>query len=272
MGEAFAALGLGALKPLLTALALPPVPFLALIAAAAWPAASSPARRRWLVALGVAGVWLSACSGSGRWLTEVVLRPPAALDEARIAELAALARAGGRGASTIVVLGGGREAFAAEYGQPSLRPPTLARLRYGLWLSRRTGAAVAFSGGTGWAQPDGVPEADIAARVAASEFGRPLAWTESASRDTRGNAAGSVARLADGGAAQVVVIVTHAWHMPRALRLFEAAGRSASMRFVAAPIGFGHGDAATFDWLPTADGFELVRNAMREALARMLGD
>jgi len=271
VGELFAVLGIAAWKPLLTALALPPVPLLMLIAAAAWP--WGPRRGRWrglALACGIAGIWLSACLGTGRWLTQVALHPPPALDEARIADLAAQVRTGGPTAATIVVLGGGREIHAPEYGRPDLRPYTVARLRYGLWLARRTDAPVAFSGGTGWAQPDGMPEAEIAAHIAAAEFGRPLAWTEADSRDTRGNATATVALLGRHGVAQAV-IVTHAWHMPRALRLFEAAAQG-SIRFVAAPVGLGRGDSAAFDWLPTADGFELVRQALREALARAVGD
>ena len=267
MSEFFASLGIAAWKPLLTALLLPPVPFLLLIVVGARLILP---RRGWgwlLVMLGVAGIWSSACLGTGEWLTRVLLQPPAALSAARIAELSAGPARGRRGASpTIVVLGGGRESQAPEYGLPSLKPATLARLRYGLWLSRRTGAPVGFTGGVGWAQAPGPSEAEIAARIAADEFRQPLAWTESASRDTRGNAAGTVALLRHAKVAEAV-LVTHAWHMPRALRLFDAAA-DGSIRFVAAPIGLARGDNPAFDWLPTAEGYELVRNATREALAR----
>ncbi len=270
MSELFVSLGLGAWKPLLTALALPPVPWLLLIAVGALRRGRRRGAGGWLVALGIAGIWLSGCTGSGRWIVQALLHPPAVLDAARIGELAAQVRRGGATAPTIVVLGGGREALSAEYALPDLRPLTLARLRYGVWLSRRTGAPLGFTGGTGWAQPDGVPEAQIAARVAATEFGRPLAWTEAASRDTRANAVETVAllRRADVGHA---VLVTHAWHMPRALRRFEAAA-GGSIRFTAAPIGPGLGDRAAFDWLPTAEGTELVRVSLREVLARALGE
>ena len=164
------------------------------------------------------------------------------------------------------MLGGGRESHAPEYGLPSLKAPTLARLRYGLWLARRTGAPVGFTGGVGWAQAAGPSEADIAARVATEEFRHPLAWIEGDSRDTRGNAAGTVALLRRARVGEAV-LVTHAWHMPRALRLFDAAA-AGSIRFVAAPIGLGRGDGGALDWIPSAEGHELVRNVVREALAR----
>ncbi len=270
MGETFVALGIGSWKPVLAALALPPVPFLLLVIAGAGLAASRPRGSRWLLAAAVVGIWLSACWGSGRWLVETALRPPPVLDAGRIDDLAGRVRTAGTAAPTIVVLGGGREARSAEYGGPDLRPQTLMRLRYGLWLSRRTGAAVVFSGGTGWAQADGPSEAEIAERIAAGEFGRPLAWAETLSRDTRGNARHTVDWLRRSNIDEAV-IVTHAWHMPRALRLFEAAAQG-SIRFIAAPIAPGGGDRATLDWMPSSDGHELVRNTVRELLAQALGD
>ena len=270
MSELFVSLGLGTWKPLLTALALPPVPFMLLVAIGAWRRGRGARGSGWLVALGLAGIWLSACEGTGEWVVRALLRPPPPLDAARVAELGRQARQGGAAMPTIVVLGGGREALAPEYGLPDLRPHTLARLRYGVWLSRRTGAPVGFTGGTGWAQPDGTPEAEIAARVAAAEFGRPLAWTEAASRDTRANARETVALL-QRAKVRHAVLVTHAWHMPRALRRFEAAA-GGTISYVAAPIGLGQGDTPVFDWLPTAQGFELVRVSLRELMARAAGE
>ena len=270
MNELFVALGIGGLKPVITALLLPPVPLLLLIALGAAIATTRRGWSRWLIAVGIAGIWFSACSGCGHAITRLLLRPPPALDGAQIRELAARTRAGGSAAPTIVVLGGGREAYAPEYALPDLKPRTLARLRYGAWLAQRTGAALVYSGGAGWAQPDGAPEAEIAARVAGFEFGRPLAWAEGLSRDTRGNAAGTVAGLRERKVTEAV-IVTDSWHMPRALRLFERAA-GGSVRFTAAPIGMARGDSPVFDWLPTSEGFELVRSALREIFARAAGD
>ena len=72
-------LELQALKPVLTALVLPPVPWLLLILFGAW---LSGRRRRLgmaLLVLGVALVWLSACQGVGRWLQTTLLAVPAPL-------------------------------------------------------------------------------------------------------------------------------------------------------------------------------------------------
>ena len=70
----------------------------------------------------------------------------------------------------------------------------------------------------------------------------------------------------------LAVLVTHGWHMPRVLRLFNQAARG-KIEFVAAPVGLApitRGGAT--DWLPSAEGFERVRLVLREGLARLAGD
>jgi uncharacterized SAM-binding protein YcdF (DUF218 family) len=171
----------------------------------------------------------------------------------------------------IVVLGGGSQPLAPEYGVSNLTGRSVERLRYGLWLARQTGAPVAFSGGVGWGQPEGsTPEAQIAQRIAAQEFGQPIKWTEDRSRDTRQNAAYSVALLKPMGITHVV-LVTHAHHMPRAVHAFDAAAQG-SLRIEAAPIGT---TALTglnvLSWLPSARGFAETRGVLHEALGRALG-
>ena len=84
-------------------------------------------------------------------------------------------------------------------------------------------------------KPDQI--ADLVA-FAEREFGRPLRWLEPGSSDTRENAVRTVALLQPQGIEQVV-LVTHGYHMRRALRNFERAAQSAgwSASFVAAPVG-----------------------------------
>lgn len=209
--------GAAGFKPVLTALLLPPVPLLLLVLLGA-----GLVRRRpgwgwgWLLLLaGAAGIWLSSTTAVGQWLQRQLLQPPNALNLEQLQQLQARRSPN----SAIVVLGGGRESHAPEYGGPSLSFYSLERLRYGLWLARETGLPLAFSGGTGHAQLDGPAEAEVAARIAAAEFGRPLKWTESAARDTRDNAERSVALLRAAGVTRIV-LVTHGWHMPRSQRAF----------------------------------------------------
>src|SRR6185436_6363343 len=113
------------------------------------------------------------------------------------------------------------------------------------------------SGGVGLAQSAGPAEADIAARIAERDYGRRLRWTENGSRDTRENAASSLALLAADGITDVV-IVTHGWHMPRALRAFQDSARrnQPALQIVAAPMGLARdGERPVLRWLPSPEGF-----------------
>jgi uncharacterized SAM-binding protein YcdF (DUF218 family) len=229
-------------------------------------------------------------------LQKLVLRPPAVLYGAAQTRLTSMGqthaqqirRVGKAQAAlvvppaAIIVLGGGREALASEYGASDLSDRSMARLRYGVWLSRQTALPLGFSGGVGWAQKvgsDDLAEADVAARLVEQQFGARLQWIENASSDTRGNAALTVAMLAAQGVPEVV-LVTDAFHMRRAQRAFEEAARKAVaehptwplMRVTPAPIGVWHrADRAVLDWLPTAEGVVQVRVALREILGLLAG-
>lgn len=260
-------LDLAAAKPLLTALVLPPVPWLALILAGAWMLRRRPASGWSCVLIGVAGLWLSCTTAVG----EALLRPLVAQHPALTAQQVQALRGSGPGA--IVVLGGGRDAYAPEYDAADLTPLAAARLRYGLWLAAQTGWPVAFSGGVGHASRDGAPEARIAAEVAQRDFGRKLRWVEAESRDTRENAERSVALLHAAGVRQLV-IVTHGWHMPRSLRAFRAAAQrqQVSISLVPAPMGLAADDLrGALRWLPSWLGLRLTTTALREQLGWLVG-
>jgi len=55
------------------------------------------------------------------------------------------------------------------------------------------------------------------------EFTVPVKWIETVARNTRENAYNSFAILQKEGIDRII-LVTHAWHMPRAAREFEQAG------------------------------------------------
>ncbi len=262
-------LGIETWKPVLTALLLPPVPLLLLVLAGARLMLPRRGLGWLLVLLGALGIWLSACAGVGALLTRTALHPPPALSNLQIMQLRSDVKA--HQALTIVVLGSGREAYAPEYASASLKHLSLERLRYGLWLGRETGAPVGFSGGIGWSAPVGPSEAEVAERVAARDFGLPVQWTEDQSRDTRENAIRTVALLERAGFTRAV-LVTHGWHMPRALRLFEAAA-AGRIEFLPAPMGTASlAQGSVLDWLPSAEGFTRVRQVLREWLGRLAGD
>ena len=249
-------MGLGALKALLTSLAMPPLAplLLALLGVAlAWR------KRRVglaLVALSLAVLWLLSCHGTAVWLARTALPQ---FDAVTAAQLKA------RQVQAIVVLGGGLLTGAPEYGgapQPSVF--TAARLRYGVWLARQSALPVAFTGGIGWAadgmQP--VSEADVAARTAQQDYGFTLRWREGASRDTWENALLLAPLLRQDGV-QRIALVTDAWHMARSVDAFQRAGfvvTPAPMAFTL-PI-----ESGLLQWLPSAQGLVASRQVLRECL------
>ncbi len=265
MNEILLTLGFEAWKPVISALFLPPMPFIVLILVGA----RLMFRRRllaWLVLLlGVAGVWLGTTVAAGHLLTQGLLTPPPALVESEINELKRAPK------TTIVVLGAGRRLLAPEYGVSALLPRSIERLRYGLWLARETSLPVGFSGGIGHGAPAGPTEAEIAARTAEREFGRKLTWTETDSRDTRENAIKTVALMQQVGIEQIVV-VTHGYHMRRSIENFQRAVAGTKMRIVAAPMGMpAPGKLRAVDWLPSVAGFERSQFAVHEWLGRLAG-
>lgn len=271
MNQTFSLLGLAAWKPVLGGLLLPPVPLLLLVLIGAIALRARRAWGGWAAGLGLVLLWLSGCSGFAQLLTQHVLKPPAALSAARIAAVRVEAARTDPGHGwAIVVLGSGMEPMAPEYRMANLSALSIARLRYGIWLSRQTGAPLLFSGGVGWSQSAGPAEAAVAARIAAQEFGRPLRWTEERSRDTRENAAFSVAELKSAGVAHLL-LVTHGWHMPRALRAFEQAA-GGSMSIDPAPMELAApADRPLLQWMPSTHGMTLVRQIARELLGYAAG-
>ena len=261
-------LGLSSWKAVLAALLLPPGPLLLLALGAAALLWTRRALGWLLMGVSLVALWFASCVVTGEALGALLLGPPPALGGARVDALRR--EEGARHDLAIVVLGGGREIVAPEYGLASLSAEALERLRYGVWLSRETGIPLGFSGGASYANADGPPEAQIAARIAANDFGRPLRWREEASRDTRENAGHSLALLKD-DRIRKVVLVTHGWHMRRALRDFEQAARG-RFEIVPAPMGLApRQERAFLRWLPSAQGFMLVRHVLHEAIGLLAG-
>jgi len=272
VNDLFILLGIQTWKPVLTALLLPPVPWLLVILVGArmmyWRRLVS-----WLVILlGTSGLWLCCTTAVGYWLQQVALKPPAALSPERVAEIKRIVSSPPSKVA-IVVLGGGREPMAPEYGGSNLTDISLQRLHYGVWLSRQTGAPLMFSGGVGHGDSIGTSEAEAAARIAERDYGKPLTWSEGESRDTRENAARSIAMLKTAGITDLV-LVTHGYHMPRAVRAFQVGAQRAEvpMRVWAAPMGLAPpSDHIALRWLPSNEGFRRVRFVLRELAGLLMG-
>jgi uncharacterized SAM-binding protein YcdF (DUF218 family) len=137
----------------------------------------------------------------------------------------------GAPATAIVVLAGDRHRDAAEYGGDTVGAATLERLRWGGRVYQATRLPVLVSGGSPERSgPHAGPLAAAMKDVLERDFSVPVRWTEERSRTTWENALYSAEMLRGAGIAKVV-LVTHAWHMPRALRVFRATG----LDVVAAP-------------------------------------
>lgn len=160
----------------------------------------------------------------------------------------------------IVILGGGTRFDSRERPDTTtLRGNTLERVVAGARLARATGLPVLVSGGAG--PDDREAEATTMARVLARDFGITSRWVETRSRDTVGNARESAQMLA---AARVgrVLLVTQAYHLPRAAYAFEHAG----IRVVGAPTGFLGGRGAPDAWLPSVRALHTSYLASHEAV------
>jgi uncharacterized SAM-binding protein YcdF (DUF218 family) len=128
-----------------------------------------------------------------------------------------------------------------------------------------------FTGGWWPTQPSLRPEGDEL-RLRAIALGLPPADLLSTSR-VRNTAeeARAIAALVPPGAA--VVLVTSAFHMPRAQRLFERQGLSVvplPVDFQATGAWAGHPLADPLNYLPSADGLASSSRALREAIGRTL--
>ena len=252
-----------ALKPILTALILPASSGLLLLWAllyVAWQH-TNHTRGRWALASATTVtlmLWLLSCPAVAIWLSVHLLPQVAPI------QVETLKR---QQVQAIVVLGGGVDHEAIEYDGPTLSPDAMSRLLYGVYLSRSTQLPMAYSGGIGWADPSKqTSEAEVAA-LALTRLGAPaLRWQENQSRDTRENALLTAAMLKAEGISHIA-LVTHAWHMPRSWRQFEAAG----LHVTPAPMGYIRSDLSPLlQWLPSGKGMRDSGWVIREWLGLML--
>ena len=120
----------------------------------------------------------------------------------------------------IVILGGDVARIGTGAGALDIAGLTLARLRGGAALARRTKLPVLVTGGV---IDDGPAVATLMQQSLEDDFAVPARWVEAASLTTWDNAQFSAAMLKRDGIG-TVYLVTDAWHMRRALIAFAAAG------------------------------------------------
>lgn len=251
-----------ALKPFLTALALPATSGLLILSALliwTWRRSACVAR----LPLALAGVtllllWLLSCQAVAIWLSVNLLPQVSPINPEDLKR---------QNVQAIVVLGGGVETATLEYNAPTLSPDAMSRLLYGVYLSRAAQLPMAYTGGIGWAgQREQMSEAAVAALSLSRLGAPPLRWQENQSRDTHENALLTAALLKNNSITHIA-LVTHAWHMPRSVRQFEGAG----LQVLPAPMGYIRSDMSPLlQWLPSGHGLRDSGWVIKEWLGLVL--
>jgi uncharacterized SAM-binding protein YcdF (DUF218 family) len=169
-------------------------------------------------------------------------------------------------AQAIVILAGGTSRGAVEWGGDTINLFTLQRVRYGAWLAKRSGLPLLI---TGAAPDEGRPgEAEMMRDVLRDEFGVPVRWVDDRARTTAGNAREAAALLRAAGVERIL-LVTHAFHMPRARRAFERTG----LQVIAAPtayFGYAGGAFEGSQLVPSGDALRISYLALREMAAGLM--
>lgn len=240
-------------KKIITALVLPPTGPLLITAVGLL------LRRRW-VRTGVALTWtglmilflLSLPSVSSALLHACIEDTTFDLNAARKAQ-------------AIVILGGGRK-DAPEYGGQTVSELALERLRYGAVLARQLQLPILVTGGAIYGR--GITEGVLMAQALEQSFDSAPKWVESRSRDTYENA-----RLSDpileAEAVETIVLVTHDFHMRRAVAEFSHVG----MQVVPAPVSYARQEPERSfpDHLPSATALRNSALAIHELLGFVIG-
>jgi uncharacterized SAM-binding protein YcdF (DUF218 family) len=137
---------------------------------------------------------------------------------------------------------------------------TLDRLRTGAALHRRTGLPILVSGGTGQVGPTSL--AAVMAQSLKDDFQTQARWVEDKSTDTWENARFSADILRAEGITSIY-LVTHSWHMRRALVAFQHTGLTVTAAptslddplgpdlddFLPRPSGWQAGYYAAHEWI-----------------------
>ena len=167
------------------------------------------------------------------------------------------------GVGAIVVLGGGTYFNAVEYGGDTVNRYSLERIRYAARLYQLTGKPILVTGGAPLGNISS--EAEQMKAVLENEFRTPVKWVEGSSNNTHENAYKSYEILKKDGIKHIM-LVTHAWHMPRAMREFERAG----FQVTPAPTAFTtryRTDGLAY--LPTASALQQNRIFIHEVIGML---
>jgi len=169
-------------------------------------------------------------------------------------------------AEAIVVLGG-----AMSYVRPSGMPiaewgDAIDRVFGGVALAREGRAPrLIFSGGS-WIGQEGLPSEGAVARKLALEFGLPADRVEVSPQALNTEQEAEAIRKMFSSERPKIILVTSAFHSPRAVITFETEG----FEVIAHPVDFRAPVTRSplNDWLPKPDALEKSDIVIREALGR----
>ncbi len=163
-------------------------------------------------------------------------------------------------AQAIVILGGGAQRGLVDYDGGTVTPLALERLRYGARLARDSQLPVLVTDG---ALHGRRPGAEFMA-AALLDWGVRARWVEGRARNTYDNARYARDMLAPEGIDRVA-LVSHAWHLPRAVAVFERVGFQVLPAPTLVPAGR---ESTALDWLPDAAALQQSVFALHEYLGR----
>jgi len=135
----------------------------------------------------------------------------------------------------IVVLGGGRYSAAPEFGQDVVGQSTLERLRYAARLHRQTGFPLLVTGGV--PLNEAVSEAQLMAESLRNDFLVEKVWLEEKSVNTWEHGQRVPPILKQKGVT-TMILVTHASHMLRSLRVFRQSSVLGDIQIIPAPTAY----------------------------------
>lgn len=239
------------LKKLILSVVLPPLGPIILVVAGLALARYRRILGRFLVGASLTGLLiLSTPWMAGFLMSSLQKYPP--IDYTQLAKCQA-----------IVVLGGGIYRDAPEYVGDTIGFVSLERLRYALHLNKLSRLPILATGGS---PEGGLPEALTMRTSAESDFGGHIQWIEEQSVDTLSSARLSAALLNEQGVKRIA-LVSHAWHLPRAVANFEAAG----LTVMPAPMGFSRSNTDAWALLPSASALAASSRALHEWLGILAG-
>jgi len=239
------------LKKIISALVLPPTSLILLAFVGLCLTRKYPRAGKTLAALSLIALLILSLPVTGNALLQSLETVPP-INQSQLNDIQA-----------IVILGGGKNHEAPEFDhQDTVNRWTLQRLRYGAYLQQRTGKPILVTGGGLFGER---PEADAMAETLQRDFHAKDIWVEDQSKDTAENAAYSAAILKDHGV-QRIALISQAWHLPRAIALFERQG----LTVYPAPTGYTNEDnEPIIRWLPKASALDKSSIALKEYLGQI---